>query len=94
MIEISGTKNHGILVSMDEMKPLEIGTIYESISISSTKEYLGHIVMRTASTLNFEVIDLTNPGEDCCWTDRPTLTCIKVFIPKETVFTINISNKK
>lgn len=91
MIEITGAVKHGKIISMDKMEPLQIGTICETAS--SNKDYVGHVVLRTASTFYFEVMDLTNPGDDCCWTDRPTLTHIKVFIPKETLFTVEISNR-
>jgi len=90
MIEIQKAKDHGKLYTMNEMEPLEIGVICESPHNNGK----GHVVLRTASFDKFEVIDLTDPGTDCCWTDRKSLTCIKVFIPKETVFNINISNKK
>jgi len=88
MIEIIEAKDHGKIIPMSAMCPLAIGVICESTNNK------GHIVMRTASTENFEIMDLTNPEEDSCWTDRASSTRIKVFIPTETVFTLRISNKK
>ena len=46
---------------MSEMDPLEVCVIVGD-------EYTSHIVMRTASKLNFEVIDLTDMREDSSWT--------------------------
>jgi hypothetical protein len=43
------------VISMGNMKPLQIGVIVSD-------PYNGHIVMRTASTDRFELMDLTNPG--------------------------------
>jgi len=51
---------------MRNMPPLSVAKILYN-------EYVGHIVMRTSSYDKFEVMDLTNPGEDRCWTSRNTL---------------------
>jgi len=90
MITIEGAKEYGQVSTMDEMKPLEIGVICEAPGNSNK----GHLVMRTASTQNFEVINLTDPREDGCWTNRETLTAIKVFIPANSEFHLTISNRK
>jgi len=91
MIKITGAKDYGKVITMSEMKTLEIGTICE---VPNGIDNKGHLVMRTASTQNFEVMDLTNFGEDHCWSDRQSLTNIKVFIPAQSEFNLTISNKK
>lgn len=46
---------------MKDMKPCEIAIIIEG-------DYSEEIVMRTASTNKNEVMSLSNPGIDKCWT--------------------------
>jgi len=89
MIEVKKAKDYGTLITMNEMEPLEIGVICKSHNNTE-----GHIVLRTSSTDSFEVMDSTDPGVDCCWTNRVYLNYIRVFIPTESIFTIEISNKK
>ena len=48
---------------MGEMKPLQTGIIYGG-------RYGGNIIMRTASSEKFEVIDLSLFGKDKCWTSE------------------------
>lgn len=88
MIKIQGDRKHGQVVTMDEMKPLEIGVICDA----PVKNSIGHVVFRTASTQDFEVIDFTDAERDGCWTDRRSVIEIKVFIPKEAEFNLTISN--
>jgi len=70
---------------MKDMKPLEIGRIIETSS-----SYNGHYVMRTASSTNFEVIDLSKPGEDGCWTE-PEEMKVELLSEMDTLV-IGISN--
>lgn len=49
------------IVLMAGMKPLQFGRIISN-------DYRNHVVMRTASINHFEVMDLSNPGADECWT--------------------------
>jgi len=52
-------------IDIEEMKPCDIGMIIENTT------HKGTIVMRTASTGKFEVMELyPNPGMDQCWTSR------------------------
>jgi len=51
--------------TMADIQPLEIGVIIDHKSV-----HYGHVVMRTASTGKIEVMDLTSPGIDVCWTDN------------------------
>jgi len=55
--------------SLGEMEPCEIGRVINGC-------YKGCIVMRTASTDKFEVMNLSHPGVDSCWSCR--ITGIKI----------------
>ena len=46
---------------MSEMEPLEVCVIVDG------SRYNGEIVMRSASTDNFEVFSLSRAGDDHCW---------------------------
>ena len=82
MIKVIDKSN---VILMDDMKPLQIGTIVNGPSC-----YNGDIVMRTASTDKFEVMDLTVPGEDGCWT---SFTDLEVkLLPIGQKVTIELSN--
>jgi hypothetical protein len=50
------------LIPMNELKPLEF-------AIATEGYCKGHIVMRTASTNKFEVINISRFEENICWTD-------------------------
>jgi len=67
MIQLLYKKPEDCDIPMHEMKPLEIGII------TSAGGYNNTCVMRTASTCKFEVMNLSDPGEDCCWTS--TVDC-------------------
>jgi len=60
---VSETKENERIVLMKDMKPFQAGRVVGS----------GHIVMRTAATSKFEVMDLTNHFPDSCWTGCPNL---------------------
>ena len=68
---------------MYEMQPLEVCVI------STDCSYCDRVVMRTASQTNFEVMDLTDPGPDHCWTGRPNLQ-VRELYPGET-YTLELS---
>ena len=61
------------IIMMEELKPCELAVIVED-----TNGYYGEIVMRTANDNNkhFEVISLSKPGKNCCWT-VPTHILVK-----------------
>jgi polynucleotide 5'-kinase involved in rRNA processing len=59
-------------IPMNEMKPLQIGIIKGS-------KYNDHVVMRTASSNNFEVMDLTESGIDKCWYNWCRLIKVKLL---------------
>lgn len=56
-------------IPMNEMKPCQIGIIISSYD----NKYNSTLVMRTASTNNFEIMDLTHPGTDSCWSKGVSL---------------------
>lgn len=62
------------IVNMSKMKPLQIGRIVKSI----VPDYIGEVVMRTASFQQFEVISLSDYGEDKCWTNPQA--CIEIIV--------------
>lgn len=55
-------ENKENIIPMSEMKPGEIGEVVEG------ERHQGHIVMRTMNKDYMEVMDLTQQGEDECWT--------------------------
>lgn len=79
MLKIINEKDsaHSKLIRMDDLKPLEVAIIKDD----NYPEYAGKIVMRTASLLHFEVINLTNPRIDGCWSKPATLLVEKLTEP-------------
>lgn len=69
--------------SMHEMQPLEVCVVV------STYDYVDHVVMRTADSDHFEVIDLTHPRLDVCWTRNVPIT-VRELYPGET-YTLELS---
>ena len=67
-------------IPMSEMKPLDIGVI-TSTTMEQNVPYIGKLVMRTASNLYPEVMLLSNPREDNCWTS-PLVPDIRVRLLK------------
>ena len=68
---------------MHQMRPLEVCVI------SADCSYDDHVVMRTADTDHFEVMDLTNPKPDSCWVGKPRLQ-VRELYPGET-YTLELS---
>jgi hypothetical protein len=56
------------LIQAREMQPMQIGMICDEMAGINE----GHIVMRTQSRSKFELMNLSNPKTDRCWTNRPT----------------------
>ena len=50
---------------MANMEPFEIGVIEDNRSWQN-----GHVVMRTASGNNFEIMDLSDPQTGSCWANH------------------------
>lgn len=67
MLEIIGDSKDIKVIPMKDMKPLQVGVVVEH------GDYEGDIVMRTYSSFKFEVMDLTSPRTDMCWTDGSTV---------------------
>lgn len=75
------------IIPMEDMKPLQVGRIYDK----DCTEYNGHFVMRTASTSKFEVMSLSHPGADTCWSGSPTLL-VELLPPGEKI-TLELYNE-
>jgi len=77
-------KEEDQIIRMCDMKPLQVGIVVDN-------SYTGTIVMRTTDINRFEVMDLTKPGPDCCWTDIECDHKVKLLPPGETI-TIELFN--
>jgi hypothetical protein len=60
-------------VKMSQMEPCEWGRI-----INSPGPYNGHLVIRTASSIRFEVMDMTDMNQDACWMDEDASTVVEL----------------
>lgn len=63
MISIVAKNTDDVYVKMGDMKPLQAGYVIER----EASQY-GHLVMRTAAIHQFEVMNLTFPKTNKCWT--------------------------
>ena len=72
----------GQVVMMKDMMPLQIGKIVHN----------DRIVMRTASTSHFEVMDLSVPGLNSCWQDKTNDILVELFAP-DVAINIKVNNK-
>jgi len=82
MIKIKSEISDDRKITMRQMKPLQIARL------NSSKE----IVMRTSNSDIFEVMSLTETGEDCCW-DEVGANGIQVeLLPIGEKITLEISN--
>jgi hypothetical protein len=73
-------------VKIGDMLPLQIGTVVSGF-------YEGRIVMRTASSSQFEVFQLTDPCVDRCWSGKHQNLLdlsVKLF-PKGTKLNLTIT---
>jgi len=68
------------VILMCEMQPLQVGKIVDD----KYRDYIGHIVMRTASISKFEVMDLTKACVDSCWSNMSTIK-VRLLGPDEVV---------
>ena len=72
------------VIEMGKMKPLQIGRIVED------EIYEGIVVMRTASSISFEVINLSQLGENECWTNENCPLKVQLFHnPVQVKFTVH-----
>ena len=67
---------------MYKMRPLEVCVVVSS-------DYTGNVVMRTASSNHFEVMNLTKSVKDGCWRHDPNLQ-VRELYPGET-YTLELS---
>tara|TARA_R110000850_G_scaffold268104_1_gene399348 strand:- start:186 stop:452 length:267 start_codon:yes stop_codon:yes gene_type:complete len=51
------------LIKAKDMKPMQIGIVRQE----SMGDVNGHIVMRTQTSGSFELMDLSRPRPDSCW---------------------------
>lgn len=70
MIKPINVDNENV-ISMSKMKPFDIGKVVSGA-------HSGNIVMRTASLCYFEIMCLSAPGPNSCWTDEASSQDIKV----------------
>lgn len=89
MIEIIKKSQEKIenIIRMRDMRPLQIAEV-----VDRNTDSFGHIVMRTASLVQFEVMSLTSPGEDECWSYSDVSLKVRLLNEDEYV-DIRISNK-
>ena len=73
------------IIRMCDMQPLQIGQIVNE------GFYNNHYVMRTASAHNVEVMDLTRPVKDGCWTSPILSIQVRLLNPNESI-TIKLFN--
>lgn len=67
-------------IKMSELKPLQAGIV---LGEGSSQD--GHLVMRTACYMDFEVMDLTEPYPDSCWDlQRAREYTVRLLKPGET----------
>ena len=64
---ITNEESDDDLIEMRYMKPFELGYIQEG------SEYYNCLVMRTSSLTQFEVINLTEPEVNNCWSENSLL---------------------
>ena len=83
LISNQATKPIAKTKPMYQMQPLEVCVIV------GTSDYIDHVVMRTADTDHFEVLDLTNSRPDSCWIGVPSLK-VRELYPGEA-YTLELS---
>jgi len=86
MIEVVDKENKQDFIDAEDMRPLQIGIITHGLA-----NYIGNYVMRTASKDVFELMDLTNAGENKCW-GLPCSLKIRLLGEGESI-TIKLSNE-
>ena len=84
LISKQATKPIAKTKPMYEMRPLEVCVVVANCS------YDDHVVMRTASITHFEVMNLTDPRPDYCWTGRLANLAVRELYPGE-IYTLELS---
>ena len=65
-------------IPMNQLKPCQLARIQDSDSH-------GEIVMRTSSVAKFEVMSLSKPEPDRCWTNETVNIPVVPFLPGESI---------
>ena len=68
------------IISINKMQQCDVGFIVDEMS-----SYYGDLVMRTASTIQFEVMDLTKLRIDCCWTGKQNNAQVRLLNKDEEI---------
>ena len=71
-------------LKMTGMAPLQVARICDEGSA-----YNGDIVMRTASENNFEVFNLSSPGQGKCWTAEVVIMVNLLPAGKKVILTVS-----
>ena len=73
------------VLTMADLEPCQMAVVTEE------HRYHGAIVMRTANVDEFEVMDLSDPRRDGCWTSIAQASKIKIkLLPKGTKLTLEV----
>jgi hypothetical protein len=68
------------IIPMSQMQPLQVGVI-----VVDDPTYEGHYVMRTQSAHRFEVMNLSKPSPDFCWTNDGCTLKVRLLRKDEKV---------
>lgn len=71
-------------IKMGDMKPCQIGIIEDDETYHNQE-----VVMRTANSDVFEVMSISNPGDDACW-DDPKISIMVRLLPKGTKIILEV----
>lgn len=78
MFRLTQSPKTACMIPMSEIKPLDIGIVVQE------GDYNNFVVLRTASTSKFEVMSLTAPRPDFCWTTNSPLL-VRLLEPGESI---------
>jgi len=89
MIKIINAKEHERrLISIRDMRPLQVARI------ATNSSRVGELVMRTASSAEFEGMLLPPKTDNDCWTgDLSYNTMLVELLPPDEIITLEISNE-
>lgn len=87
---IDAPKKQDVIIRMSKMKPLQVGVITFNSVVRSD---IGKCVMRTSSLDQFEVMDMSNPGEDQYWEKKSCKHISVAILPPSESITIELYNE-
>ena len=67
------------VIRMMDMEPLQLGVIVDDFNCNNT------VVMRTASRDKIEIIDLSEPEANGCWTIKACPLMVRLFAKGESI---------